>query len=301
MEKLTIINVPFQSGNDRAGGGLAPEWLLRNGIGAYADGSPIWGQIPSLPQNDITSQFGIKNYDNVIKMAQTLREVLNKYYGSTRRIITIGGDHSIALGSIAGVLQHEPNIGVIWFDAHGDINTEATSPSMNAHGMPVAALLGLCKSGINDVTTTHLKPQNIFWVGARDLDPGEIEILSHPYANGEPGCMMDNVYTTDYIHHKGMQHVMDEIMHKMRRRNIPAVHLSFDIDGMDPSVVWATGTRVERGLLQEDLDKFINNLQILPPLQSMDFVEYNPILDDEEHTTGIWCVKTLSRIIEYMK
>lgn len=280
---------------------MAPEWLLRNGIGTYADQAPIWVSMLPTQVNEIAPQFGIKNYDNVIEMAQNLRGVISEHYQSGVRVVTLGGDHSIALGSIAGVLQNEANVGVIWFDAHGDVNTEATSPSMNAHGMPVAALLGLCKSGINDIAITHLRKQNIFWIGARDLDPGEIEILSHPYAQGESGCMMDNVYTTDYIHHKGMQCVMEDIKHKMGRRNIPAVHLSFDIDGMDPSVVWATGTRVERGLLQEDLDKFINNLQILPPLQSMDFVEYNPILDDEEHTTGIWCVKTLSRIIEYMK
>lgn len=291
MQGITIINAPFQSGNDRVGGGLAPEWLLRNGIGAYADQSQVWVSIPAIPVNEEAPRFGIKNYDNVVEMAQRLRDIISKHCQAEERIITLGGDHTIALGTVAGVLQNEPNVGIIWFDAHGDVNTEATSPSMNAHGMPVAALLGLCKSGINDIATIHLKKENIFWVGARDLDPGEKEILAELGIN-------DNVYTTEYIHQVGMEMVMRDIRQKMERMHIPALHLSFDIDGMDPSIVWATGTRVENGLLQEDLDQFIQHLKNLPPLRSLDFVEYNPTLDDEENTTGKWCVQTLKRLIE---
>lgn len=291
MNGITIINAPFQSGNDRAGGGLAPEWLLRNGISAYADQPPVWVPMPPTSIKEVAPQFGIKNYNNVVEMARTLREVVAAHFGAGERVITLGGDHTIALGTVAGVLQNEPNVGVIWFDAHGDVNTEATSPSMNAHGMPVAALLGLCKSGINDIATTHLKPQNIFWVGARDLDPGEKEILTELGIN-------DNVYTTEQIHQLGMSVVMADIRQKMEKLNVPALHLSFDIDGMDPSVVWATGTRVEDGLLQDDLDLFIQHLQDLPILKSIDFVEYNPTLDDAGYTTGKWCVETLKHMIE---
>ena len=293
MKKLTVINAPFQSGNDRAGGGLAPEWLLRNGIGAYANKVPVWVSMPPTPDNEIAPRFRIKNYDNVVEMARNLRDEVAVHYGAGERIITLGGDHTIALGSVSGVLQNEPNVGVIWFDAHGDVNTEATSPSMNAHGMPVAALLGICQSGINDIATVHLQKQNIFWIGARDLDLGEKEILT------ELG-ILDNVYTTEYIHQAGMKAVMNDIQMKMKKQQISAVHLSFDIDGMDPSIVWATGTRVEDGLLQEDLDMFILHLQDMPSMKSLDFVEYNPILDDSENTTGKWCIETLKRLIERM-
>ncbi len=291
MNGITIINAPFQSGNDRTGGGLAPEWLLRNGISAYADQPPVWVPMPPTPVNDVAPRFGIKNYDNVVEMARTLRDVISEHYRAGKRVLTLGGDHTIALGTVSGVLQNEPNVGVIWFDAHGDVNTEATSPSMNAHGMPVAALLGLCQSGINDIATTHIMKQNIFWVGARDLDPGEKEILTKLGIN-------DNVYTTEQIHRMGMSVVMADIRQKMEKLNVPALHLSFDIDGMDPSVVWATGTRVENGLLQDDLDLFIQHLQDLPILKSIDFVEYNPALDNEEYSTGQWCLEILKRLIE---
>ena len=293
MHKIHIINAPFQSENDRTGGGLAPEWLLRNGISAYAAHAPIWVSAPPVPAANVAPLFGIKNYDNVVEMAQRLRENIFEHYCTGERIITLGGDHTIALGTIAGVLQNEPNVGVIWFDAHGDVNTEDTSPSANAHGMPVAALMGLCKSGLNKIAKARLKPENIYWVGARDLDPGEKKTL-------EGLRIMSNVYTTEEIHRVGMETVMTDIRQKMEGLHVSATHLSFDIDGMDPSIVWATGTRVADGLLQDDLDMFIQSLQDLPPMKSLDFVEYNPTLDDKNHTTGYWCEKTLMQLIDVM-
>lgn len=290
-EPKVFIVVPFQSGNDRVGGGLAPEWLMRNGISVCADRAPVWLSMSLSPINEVESCFGIKNYDNVLEMAQRLRDSMFEHYRAGERIITLGGDHTIALGTVAGVLQSEPNVGVIWFDAHGDVNTEVTSPSANAHGMPVAALLGICESGLNDIAKIRLKPQNIFWVGARSLDEGEVATI-------ERLGIMDNVYSTERVHEMGMASVMEEIKRKMETQGIGVMHLSFDIDGMDPSIVWATGTRVENGLMQDDLEAFIEGLRVLPEMKSMDFVEYNPLLDDEEKTIGRWCVETLNKLLK---
>jgi arginase len=158
--------------------------------------------------------------------------------------------------------------------------------------MPVAALMGLCESGLNEIARVRLKPENIFWVGARDLDAGETETI-------ERLGIVDNVYSTERVHEMGMAAVMEDIRRKMEALGIDAVHLSFDIDGMDPSIVWATGTRVENGLMQEDLEAFIEGLRRLPEMKSMDFVEYNPLMDDEEKRTGKWCVETLKRILDF--
>lgn len=287
MIDFSIICVPFECGCDREGASLAPQWLVDNSV--------ILSQVSifNLECLKVTKpklSNGIKNYEEVGITCRRLRDTVSNFKADGKCLLTIGGDHSIALGSIAGVLEHNTNIGVIWFDAHGDVNTEATSPSANAHGMPVAALMGLCKSGINDIATTRLKPQNIFWVGARDLDSGESETI-------EKLGIMDNVYSTERVHEMGMASVMDEIRRKMESQGIEEVHLSFDIDGMDPSIVWATGTRVNDGLLQEDLDSFVEGLTRLPEMKSMDFVEYNPLLDDVEKTTGKWCVEALRRLI----
>ena len=224
-------------------------------------------------------------------MCSALRDEVARLMASGKRVLTIGGDHSIALGSIAGVLEQNANVGVIWFDAHGDINTEATSPSANAHGMPVAVLMGLCESGLNEIARVRLKPENIFWVGARDWDAGEKETIARL-------GIAENVYSTERVHEMGMAAVMEDIRRKMEVQGIESMHLSFDIDGMDPLIVWATGTRVENGLIQEDLEAFVEGLRRLPEMKSMDFVEYNPLMDDEKKRTGKWCVETLRRIYD---
>jgi arginase len=287
MQDWKIIEVPFESGSDRRGSGLAPRWLTERCFGAVEH---VKLDVEYNGKNG-AEQYGVKNYECVLDISARLRDEVAAWREKREKVLVIGGDHAIALGSIAGVLEENENLGVIWFDAHGDVNTEATSPSMNAHGMPVAALLGECASRLNDIARTRLKKENIFWVGARDLDEGEWSTI-------ERLGIMDYVYSTELVHDMGMAAVMKDIKRKMEAHGVEAVHLSFDIDGMDPSIVWATGTRVENGLMQEDLDAFINGLRELPEMRSMDFVEYNPLMDDDMHTTGKWCVETLKRLIE---
>lgn len=288
MQQLSIICAPFQCGCDRDGGQMAPEWLVRNGIRAVSD--DVRRQESTRMPEESLLEDGVKNLSKVMAQVSVLRDVVARLMADGKRVLTIGGDHSVALGSIAGVLEQDPNVGVIWFDAHGDINTEATSPSANAHGMPVAALMGLCESGLNEIACVRLKPKNIFWIGARDLDVGEKKTI-------ERLGIADNVYSTERVHAIGMAAVMEDIRRKMMVQGIEAVHLSFDIDGMDPSIVWATGTRVENGLKQEDLETFVEGLRRLPEMKSMDFVEYNPLMDDEEKRTGKWCVNTIKMLV----
>ena len=284
-----IIGVPFESGCDRKGAGQAPEWLWRNAAFLPTRNTHVWVNL-HISTNDM-QRFGVKNYDAVLNTCMALRDVISKECKEGRKLLILGGDHSIALGSIAGVLEDEPNLAVIWFDAHGDINTESTSPSANAHGMPLAALMGLCASGLNDVANVRLKPQNVFWVGARDLDEGEIDILKQL-------GIYDHVYAAETIRQRGMSAVMEEIAARMKEQHIERLHLSFDIDGVDPSIVHATGTPVANGLLQSEVDAFIHSLPQLPTLQSLDFVEYNPLMDDDEKRTGKWCVETLKCLVE---
>lgn len=286
MQDWKIIEVPFESGSDRRGSGLAPRWLIERCFGAVEH---VKLDVEYNGKNG-AEQYGVKNYERVLDISARLRDEVAAWREKREKVLVIGGDHAIALGSIAGVLEENENLGVIWFDAHGDVNTEATSPSMNAHGMPVAALMGLCESGLNDIVKVRLKPQNTFWVGVRDLDRGEV-------ATVERLGIMDHVYSTELVHDMGMAAVMKDIKRKMEAQGVEAVHLSFDIDGMDPSIVWATGTRVENGLMPDDLEAFAKGLSKLPEMKSMDFVEYNPLLDDEKQTTGKWCVETLRKLI----
>lgn len=288
QDKLSILSVPFQCGCDRNGGQLAPDWLLSNGVELFAKNVNYICKSQDNKYGDKLN--GVKNHDSIVKICNEVRNAVVACHTTKERILIIGGDHTIALGSIAGILEINPNVGVIWFDAHGDVNSEATSPSANAHGMPLAALLGLCKSELNTIARVHLNPQNIFWVGTRDLDPGEIDII-------EQLGIKDNLYNVERIHTMGMTAVMEDIKKKMDIQKVNALHLSFDIDGMDPSIVKATGTKVENGLTLEDLNMFLEGLKKMPTMDSIDFVEYNPLLDDEDYTTGKWCVDILRTMI----
>lgn len=286
MKDWLVIEVPFESGSDRRGSGNAPRWLTEQ---CFCAVEHVELEVDNNIEDGVT-KHGVKNYESMLDMSARVRDKVATWREKGEKVLVIGGDHAIALGSIAGVLEENENVGVIWFDAHGDVNTEATSPSMNAHGMPVAALMGLCESRLNDIAWTRLKTENIFWVGARDLDEGEVATI-------ERLGIMDQVYSMERVRAMGMETVMEDIKRKMEKQGVDAVHLSFDIDGMDPSIVWATGTRVENGLMPEELEAFVAGLRVLPEMKSMDFVEYNPQLDDEERTTGKWCVETLRKLI----
>lgn len=282
---IQIIGVPFRSGANRDGAQYAPKWLMAH-IGVPADNMLRFSS-EDTPLTDETVA-GIKNYDAVLQMCDTVKTHVAEAVGNGKKVVTIGGDHSIAMGSIAGVLEKYPNVGVIWFDAHTDINTEATSPSGNAHGMPLAALMGLCKSGINN--QDHLlNPKNVYWGGARSIDTGEWETIKRLRIE-------DHVFTAERVHEIGMEAVMNQIRIFFAESGVEQWHLSFDVDVMDPLIVPATGTPVEMGLNEIDLDVFVEELTDMPQLVSLDFVEYNPLIDDVSYTVGKWCVRTIKKI-----
>lgn len=285
---ITFLEVRFRSGCNREGAQYAPDWLFR-ALGLTAFNSRV---VPLSTEKDPLSDDinnGVTNYVAVLQMIDAVREDVKNVLDYGNRVVVLGGDHSIAVGSISGVLSKYPNIGVIWFDAHTDINTEATSPSGNAHGMPLAALMGLCKSEINN--QGHLlNPQNVYWVGARSIDDGEREIIKRLGIEG-------HVYTAEKVHQIGMGTVMHQIRTALDDSGVKQIHLSFDIDGMDPLLVPATGTPVEAGLNEIECNAFIDAMtEGMPELVSMDFVEYNPKMDDLQKTTGKWCANTLSKL-----
>ena len=180
------------------------------------------------------------------------------------------------IGTIAGVTQHKKNLGVIWFDAHGDINTEETSPSGNIHGMPVAVSLGygherLISIGGND---PKLKPNKFVYIGCRDLDAGERKVLK------ELGI---TVFTMHEIDRYGMTEVIDRAI-KIAGEGTDGIHVSFDLDSLDPTFVQGTGTRVPGGLTYRESHLALEMIALSEKLVSAEFVEVNPIIDNQNVT-----------------
>lgn len=295
MKKIRIICVPISSGCDRIGVDLAPQYFLEHGIVSWFEKSGhavdvVFSQ--SSIVDDIINKFdgdcNVKYLSGVYDANIDLRGKVSQALTEGLFPMIIGGDHSLGLGSMAGVSEFLSDVGVIWFDAHGDINTEETSPSGNSHGMPCAAAIGLCRSKLNDVCRKRLNPQNFFWIGARDLDEGEIKYMKNNNLN---------VYSVDFIREHGMLFVIEDILKKIEQNGIKNIHCSIDIDAMDPSIVSATGTPVPNGLQNLDYDIFINELFAKINIVSCDFVEFNPLLQGKELTFE-WCKRALCLISE---
>lgn len=286
---IAFIGVPIALGADRQGVEKAPEIFRQHGIVNMLNniaGCYDLGDVNSsiIAEGKYVANPEVKFLDTVVDVSSQLRDKVASVIRQGYFPLVVGGDHSLGLGSGAGSAIASENVGVIWFDAHGDFNTEETSPSGNLHGMPCAALMGWCKSTINTVATKRIPPQNFFWIGTRDLDEGEVRMMNENNLH---------VYTADIVRQRGMNAIMDEIIQTMEKQHIQKLHVSIDIDGMDPRIVHGTGTRVENGMWNGDFYSFIDRVFETKKVQSTDFVEYNQSLDDDDLTTAIWCAEAL--------
>ncbi len=187
--------------------------------------------------------------------------------------LVIGGDHSIAVGSIGGIIRHfhkkQQDIGVIWIDAHADVNTPETSPTGNIHGMPLAVLIGLGYSELMAISERKLRPQNCVLIGIRNIDDEEKRILR------ESGI---RYFTMRDIDEKGMFSVMKEAIAYATDGTV-GVHVSFDIDGIDPRYAPGVSTPVSGGLTLREAHLAMEMLSETDKIVSLEFVELNPLKD----------------------
>lgn len=190
--------------------------------------------------------------------------------------LVLGGDHSIAAGTVSGVAAYartrRKKVGLLWVDAHSDINTPRTSPSGNVHGMPLAALLGLGPAPLGRIGGRFRKvdPGNVALVGIRSVDLGE---RSHLRRLGV------HVYTMADIDRQGIHTVMEQALLDVTRGS-SYVHVSFDLDAVDPSLAPGVGTPVKGGLDYREAHLVMESLSAAGVMTSLELVEVNPILDD---------------------
>jgi len=192
------------------------------------------------------------------------------------QFFVLGGDHSLAIGSIAASSTAYEDLCVIWVDAHADINTPKTSPTGNIHGMPVAFLMQLDMvpvPGFEWLKEKKLTPERIVYVGLRDVDEGEKEILKQ---------LNIKAFSMTKVEHYGIKQIMQMALdHVCPNRDKP-IHLSFDVDGIDPYDVPSTGTPVRGGLTYREARYLCERVCETGQLVSMDIVEVNPKLGSAE-------------------
>jgi len=230
------------------------------------------------PKSTEDSETGLRNLSAVVKASEELAQRVNEIVEKKEFPLILGGDHSISIGSIAGIAKHYKNLGVIWYDAHGDLNTAETSPSGNIHGMPLAVNLGLGHKLLTNIAgyQPKIKSENIVLIGIRSLDEGEKELIK------EKGI---KVYTMHEIDRLGMTTVMEEAIHYLKDKT-DGVHLSLDLDALDPLYAPGVGTPVMGGVSYRESHLAMEMLAESGIITSAEFVEVNPILDERNKTAN---------------
>lgn len=227
-----------------------------------------------INDDPVCKNTGVRNPRNVGGACRQLHEHLLPFAKRNQFCLTLGGDHSLAMGSVSAMAQGWDDLKVLWVDAHADINTPAISPSGNLHGMPLAFLLGLV-----DTSTVAgfewlkpcLKPENIVFVGLRDVDPLEKRVLRE---------LKIRAFSMTEVDKFGIGEVMARALdHLTPFRDCP-VHCSFDIDSIDPATAPSTGTRVRGGLTYREGNYIVEELAASGCLVSMDMVEVNTAIGD---------------------
>ncbi len=226
------------------------------------------------------SDSKLKNLKEVVQTNTKLAEKVAAVVQADRFPLILGGDHSIAIGTLAGLATKYKNLGVIWYDAHTDMNTDETSPSGNIHGMPLAISMGYGDHRLVDLhhNGQKVKPENIIVIGARSIDPGERALIK------ELGIQ---VYTMHEIDKYGMTTVMEKAIQHFKDQDIDGVHLSLDLDALDPLYTPGVGTPVAGGVSYRESHLAMEILEESGLVTSAEFVEVNPILDERNKTADV--------------
>ncbi|MGI8316273.1 arginase [Halobacillus mangrovi] len=284
-KQLSVIGVPMDLGQMRRGVDMGPSAIRYAGMIERL--SQLKYDIEDLGDIEITrpaqeanpKQDNLRNLNEIAEGTERLAEKVDQVVEGGRFPLVLGGDHSIAMGTLAGVAKHYDNLGVIWYDAHGDLNTGDSSPSGNIHGMPLAVSLGVGHEKLTNIYgyEPKIKPENVIIIGARSLDEGERVLIK------EKGI---KVYTMHEVDRMGMTKVMEEAVDYLKDRT-DGVHLSLDLDGLDPNEAPGVGTPVLGGLSYRESHLAMEMLFQSEMITSAEFVEVNPILDEKNKTATL--------------
>jgi arginase len=272
---IDIISVPFDLGASCRGTSFAPSVITPILLRKFENNGLVFNLFKT-PQGTTNAASDINNenlkyLDEVVEINENLAVLTANSMINGHCPLILGGDHSIAIGSIAGIAANCNNLGVIWFDAHADLNTADTSPSGNIHGMSLAVSLGYGNRRLTEITSSSpkIKPQNVVIIGARDLDSAEKVFIRD---NGI------TCFTMHEIDRMGMAAVIKEAI-KIVSKDTDRVHLSFDLDSLDPLEAPGTGTPVRGGVTYREAHLAMELLYESGIITSAEFVELNPDLD----------------------
>lgn len=284
---IDLIGFPMDLGANRRGVDMGPSALRIAGLEARLTALNCavrdLGDITvGIKECQTVVDPRLKYVEEIVRTAEILRGRVAASLETGHLPLCLGGDHSLALGSLAGAAEHcrrqGLTLGVLWLDAHADANTSETTPSGNIHGMVAAATLGVGAPDLIGIGgfAPKLDPRHFVLIGVRSVDPAEKAIIRQL---GMP------VYTMSDVDRRGMDAVMTEALERLQA--VDHLHLSFDLDCVDPGVATGVGTPVSGGLTYREAHYAMETIAASGAMRSMDVVELNPILDSRNQSAGL--------------
>lgn len=280
---IGIIGAPVDLGADRRGVDMGASAIRYAGIESHLRlaGHNVrdCGNIAvPIAETIEETRPRLKYLEPIVSMAQELCDNVSRVVESGLFPLVLGGDHSISLGSVAGITRHK-KVGIVWMDAHGDFNVADTSPSGNIHGMVLSALAGEGDRRLVELDgrSPKVDPRNIALIGVRELDEGERAILRACGAH---------VFTMHEVDRLGLPTIMERAIERVAD-GVAGIHLSLDLDVVDPLQAPGVGTPVLGGLTFRETHLAMELLAESKMVVSMDVVEVNPILDNHNETARL--------------
>ncbi|MGH9535367.1 MAG: arginase [Terriglobales bacterium] len=286
--RIRVIGVPLDLGQDRRGVDMGPSAVRVAGLAARLEGlgysvEDAGNVIVPLPEQKTPGHPRAKYLKEIAATCKKQAEWVLKTLEDGAFPLVLGGDHSIAVGSVSGVSEfyrrRQQRVGLLWLDAHGDFNTPDSSPTGNIHGMPLACLLGLGPKELSGLFgfTPKVAADNTVLVGVHDLDAGERQLLR------ETGV---KVATMRDLDERGMRAVLEEAI-AVATNNAEGFHCSLDMDLIDAAFAPGVGTPVRGGVTYREAHLAMEIIADSGNLLSLEVVEVNPVLDERNRTAEL--------------
>jgi len=286
MRTVRILGAPTDYGAARRGVDMGPSAIRYAGLAEHLGRADVdcedGGDLPvaRVEERDADADLlpGRAKYVREVRdVAGRLADRVESTLDAGATPLVLGGDHSVAIGSLVGT-SRDADVGVLWFDAHGDFNTPETTPSGNVHGMSLAAALGLgAFADLDWATAPGLDPENVVLIGLRDLDPGEREAIRESPVTA---------FTMTDVDRRGITEVLAAAV-ETATDGVDDVHVSLDLDWLDPTVAPGVGTPVRGGVTYREAHAAMETVAREVPLRSLELVEVNPILDRRNETAEL--------------
>jgi len=287
-KKIRVIGVPLDLGQSRRGVDMGPSAVRVAGLEARLEALGFVvedaGNIAvAIPEQKKEGHPNAKYLKEITATCTKHAELVLKTLEAGKTPVVLGGDHSVAVGTVAGVAEffrrQNQRVGLLWIDAHADINTPESSPSGNVHGMPLAAIMGLGPPELANIFgfSPKIAPENCVLVGVRDIDAAEKENVR------KAGI---EVYTMRDIDERGMRAVMEEAL-RAAGRGTAGYHVSLDMDWVDPEDAPGVGTPVRGGATYREAHLAMEIIADHGRLTSFEIVEVNPVIDERNQTANL--------------